>query len=258
MRRLGIVFVALICLILLGPIIVVVIVSFSGDAYLAFPPTRLSLQWYSRFLNDGRWSSALVNSLETAAMCCVMSTALGFLSAYAFLRGRLGFRTVLMSLMLLPLIVPSIVTAISVYFLSVHLGLIGSRIWLAVTHTVIALPVVLILAQSVLQGVDPALERAAMVHGCTRWGVLRRVILPMAAPGIVSAALFAFLASFDEVVISLFVTGVQSQTLPVRIWNSLTLELEPTIAAVSTLLIAVTVLVLVADLGIRRWRDPVK
>ncbi len=245
-------FTALTCLLLLGPIAVVILLSFSGDPYLAFPPGRLSLQWYERFLADGRWQDALLNSLATAALCCLFSTVLGFLAAYAFLCERLAFRVVLMSLMLMPLIVPSIVTAISVYFLSARLGLIGSRVWLAVTHTVVALPVVLILAQSALGGIDPALERAAMVHGCNRWGVLRRVVLPIAAPGIVSAALFAFLASFDEVVISLFVAGVKGQTLPVRIWNSLTLELEPTIAAVSSLLIAVTLLVLLLDLGIRR------
>ena len=242
----------LVCLVLLGPIVVVVLVSFSADSYLAFPPTGLSLRWYARFLGDPRWEAALVNSLATAAMCCAVSTVLGFLAAYAFVRGRLAMRGALMSLMLLPLIVPSIITAIAIYFLSTRLEMIGSRLWLALTHAVVALPIVLILAQSTIQGIDPALERAALVFGCSRWGVLRRVVLPLAAPGIVSAALFAFLASFDELVISLFVSGVSAQTLPVRIWNSLTLELEPTIAAVSAVLIGVTVLVLLADLAIRR------
>ncbi len=256
MRRAGQLGVALLCLVLLGPIAVVVVVSFSGDAYLAFPPASLSLRWYARFLGDGRWLAALVNSLLAALMCAAIATAAGFLASYAFVRGRLAGRTVLMALALLPLIVPSIVTAIAVYFLSVRLGLIGSRVWLAVTHAVVALPVVLIITQAALQAVDPALERAAMVHGCTRWGVFRRVVLPLAAPGIVSAALFAFLASFDELVVALFVAGVQAQTLPVRIWNSLTLELEPTIAAVSTLLIGVSVLVLLVDYGVRRRQAP--
>lgn len=252
MSALGRAFTVLACLVLLGPIVVVVVVSFSGDAYLSFPPASLSLQWYRRFLSDGQWQAALLNSLVVAAICCAVSTILGFLAGYAFLRGRLALCGTLMALALMPLIVPSIVTAISVYFLSVQVGLIGSRIWLGLAHAALALPIVLILAQSTLQGVDPVLERAAMVHGCTRWGVLRRVVLPIAAPGIVSAALFAFLASFDELVVSLFVAGVGAQTLPVRIWNSLTLELEPTIAAVSTVLVAVTVLVLLLDLGIRQ------
>ena len=254
MKILGHVFTVLICLLLLGPIAVVIIASFSGDAYLMFPPQSLSLQWYARFLEDGRWQAALFNSLVTAAMCCVLSTILGFFTGYAFLRGRLRFQPLLMSLVLMPLIVPSIVTGVAIYFLSVRLDLVGSRVWLAVTHTVIALPIVLIIAQSALQGVDPNLERAALVHGCTRWGVLRRVVLPIALPGIISAALFAFLASFDELVIALFVAGVRAQTLPVRIWNSLTLELEPTIAAVSAVLIATTVFILLVDATIRRLR----
>ena len=243
--------VALICLLLLGPIVVVVIASFSGDAYLSFPPRSLSLRWYVRFLGDPRWRDSLVNSLIVAALCAVLATVTGFLAAYAFVRGRFRARGALMSVALMPLIVPSIVTAIAVYFLTVRLDLIGNRLWLAVTHAVVALPLVVIITQSALQAVDPALERAAMVHGCTRWGVFRRVVIPLAAPGIISAALFAFLASFDELVIALFVSGVQAQTLPVRIWNSLTMELEPTIAAVSALLIAMTVAVLLADAGVR-------
>lgn len=252
MTRLLQLFTAVACVLLLGPILVVVALSFSGDPYLRFPPSSLSLQWYGRVLGNAGWRDALVNSAIVAALCCAVSTVLGVLAAYAFVRGRLPFRQALMSLMLLPLIVPGIITAVSVYFLSVRLGTVGSRVWLAFAHAAVALPVVLVLAQSVLAGVDPALERAAMVHGCTRWGVLRRVVLPIAAPGIVSAALFAFLASFDELVIALFVSGLNAQTLPVRIWNSLAMELEPTIAAVSTLLVAVTVAALLADLAVRR------
>ena len=252
MKRLGPLLAGLACLALLGPILIVVIVSFSGDAYLRFPPTSLSLQWYTRFLSDGRWRSALANSAEVAVLCCLLATAIGVLAAYAFVRGRLMLRGAVMALVLAPLIVPGIVTAIAMYFLSVRLGLIGNRLWLAVTHAVVALPVVVIIAQSALQGIDPELERAALVHGCTRWGVLRRVVIPLALPGMLSAALFAFLASFDELVIALFVAGVQGQTLPVRIWNSLTMELEPTIAAVSTLLIAATVVVLGVDGLVRK------
>jgi ABC-type spermidine/putrescine transport system permease subunit II len=251
MRRVGWGAVALLCLLLLGPIVVVVIVSFSGDSYLAFPPSTLSLRWYVRFLGDPRWRDALWNSLIVAVLCSIFATSIGFLTAYAFVRGRFFARGALMSIAVMPLIVPSIVTAIAIYFLTVRLGFIGSRLWLAVTHSVVALPLVVIITQSALQALDPALERAAMVHGCTRFGVFRRVVIPMAAPGIISAALFAFLASFDELVIALFVSGVQAQTLPVRIWNSLTMELEPTIAAVSALLIAMTLLILLLDAGFR-------
>jgi ABC-type spermidine/putrescine transport system permease subunit II len=147
---------------------------------------------------------------------------------------------------------------VAVYLLSSRLGLVGVRPWIAVAHSVVALPVVLVILQSALRTVDAALEQAAMVFGCTRWGVFRRVVLPIALPGVVSAALFAFLTSFDELVISIFLAGFlagfRSETLPVRIWNSLLLEVEPTIAAVSSLLIAATALALGIDALLRRLR----
>lgn len=246
---------ALLCAWMLGPILVVAVLSFSGDAYLAFPPGTYSTRWYARFLADPRWRTALANSALIAVLTCVLATGAGFLAGYAFVRGRLALRGALMSLMLMPLIVPTIITAVALYFLSARLGLVGNLAWMAVAHAVVALPVVLVICQSALQGVDPGLERAALVHGCTRWGVFRRVVVPLALPGVLSGALFAFLASFDELVISLFLAGARGQTLPVRIWNSLTLEIEPTIAAVSTLLVAVTVLALGLDAFLRRGRQ---
>jgi putative spermidine/putrescine transport system permease protein len=246
--------VVLLCTAMLAPIIIVVIASFSGDGYLKFPPETLSIRWYARFLGDPRWLNALWNSFLIAIMTCVISTALGFLAAYAMTRGSFAFRKVIMALLLMPLIVPHVVTAIALYFLSARLGLIGFRPWIAVTHSVVALPVVLVILQSALKTLDPNLERAAMICGCGRAGVFRRVVLPLAAPAIVSAMLFSFLTSFDELVISLFLAGIRAETLPVRIWNSLMLEVEPTIAAVSTALIAVTTLALLLEWGVRRLR----
>lgn len=247
--------VVLLCFGLLAPIVIVAIASFSGDGYLKFPPESFSTRWYERFLGDARWRSAILNSLMIGLMTSILSTVIGFLAAYAMMRGEFRFKRLLLSLLLTPVIVPHVVTAVAVYFLSARFGLVGVRPWIAVAHTVVALPVVLVILQSALRTVDPALERAAMVCGCTRFGVFRRVVLPLALPGVVSATLFSFLTSFDELVISLFLAGIRSETLPVRIWNSLLLEVEPTIAAVSTLLIAVTVLILGLDALIRRIRQ---
>lgn len=246
--------IVLLCFGLLAPIIIVAIASFSGDGYLKFPPESLSLRWYERFLGDARWRAAILNSLVVGVMTSALSTLLGFLAAYAMVRGEFRYRRALASLLLTPVIVPHVITAVAVYFLSARMGLVGFRPWIAVAHTVVALPVVLVILQSALRTVDPALERAAMVCGCTRWGVFRRVVLPLAMPGVVSAALFSFLTSFDELVISLFLAGIRAETLPVRIWNSLLLEVEPTIAAVSTLLIAVTTVALGIDAALRRFR----
>ncbi|RVT98608.1 ABC transporter permease [Rhodovarius crocodyli] len=246
--------IVLLCFGMVAPIVIVAIASFSGDGYLKFPPESFSSQWYARFLGDQRWRDAILNSVVIGLMTSVFSTLLGFLAAYALVRAELPWRRALMSLLLTPVIVPHVVTAVAMYFLSARMGLVGVRPWIAVAHSVVAMPVVLIILQSALRTVDPALERAAMVFGCTRWGVFRRVVVPLALPGVVSAALFSFLTSFDELVISLFLAGVRAETLPVRIWNSLLLEVEPTIAAVSTLLILVTMLALGADALLRRMR----
>lgn len=247
--------VVLLCAAMLAPIVIVAIASFSGDGYLKFPPETLSLRWYARFLGDPRWIASLINSLLIAVMTCLLSTALGFLTAYAMARGAFAFRKIITALLLMPLIVPHVVTAIAMYFLSARIGLVGFRPWIAVAHSVVALPVVLVILQSALKTVDPNLERAAMICGCTRAGVFRRVVLPLVSPGLISAALFSFLTSFDELVISLFLAGIRAETLPVRIWNSLLLEVEPTIAAVSSLLISVTCLALATEWAVRRMRE---
>jgi ABC-type spermidine/putrescine transport system permease subunit II len=154
----------------------------------------------------------------------------------------------------MPIIVPTVITAIAMYFLTARLGLVGNMLWIGFCHAIIALPVVLLILLAALQGVDVNLERAALSLGASRGRVFFKVVVPIALPGVMSAALFAFLASFDELVISLFLAGARAQTLPVRIWNSLHLEIEPVVAAAATFLIGVTAIVLLVDGGIRRLR----
>src|SRR5580658_1167920 len=253
------IYVGVVCVWLLAPIVIVVILAFSGDGYLHFPPSSLSLQWFTRFLGDVQWQRAMLSSLIIGAIACVVSTTIGFFCAYAFLRAEFAGKKLLLSVMLTPVIVPSIITAIAMYYLAGKLGLIGNFLWLGLCHAVIAMPIVLLILLSALHAVDSNLERAALGLGGSRVRVFCRVVLPIMLPGVLSAALFAFLASFDELLISLFLAGVRAQTLPVRIWNSLNLQVEPTIAAVSAFLIAITALILVAEailrqLGQRRRR----
>jgi putative spermidine/putrescine transport system permease protein len=246
-------YVGVMCVWLLAPIVIVVILAFSGDGYLHFPPSSLSLRWFTRFFGDVQWQRAMLSSVIIGAIACVVSTTIGFFAAYAFLRVEFPGKRLLLSLMLTPIIVPNIITAIAMYYLAGKLHLIGNFLWLGLCHAVIALPIVLLILLSALRAVDPNLERAALGLGSSRLRVFFRVVLPIALPGVMSAALFAFLASFDELLISLFLAGVRSQTLPVRIWNSLNLQVEPTIAAVSAFLIAVTCVVLGVD-GVLRHR----
>lgn len=246
-------YIAGMCVVLLAPIVIVVILAFSGDGYLHFPPSSFSLDWFRRFFGDLQWQRALLSSLIIASIACLVSTTIGFFAAYAFLRAEFRGKKLLLSLMLTPIIVPSIITAIAMYYLAGKIGLIGSYLWIGLCHAVIAMPIVLLILLAALQAVDPNLERAALGLGASRGRVFCRVVLPIVAPGVMSAALFAFLASFDELLISLFLAGVRAQTLPVRIWNSLNLQIEPTIAAVSAFLIGVTTLILAAD-GLLRHR----
>jgi ABC-type spermidine/putrescine transport system permease subunit II len=247
-------YVVLSCLVLMAPIVIVVVLAFSGEGYLQFPPASLSLRWFVRVLGDPQWRASLWFSMVIAAVACVLATAVGFFAAYAFVRGDFPGKKLLLSLLLLPIIVPTVITSIAMYFLSAKLHLVGNLFWIGTCHAVIALPVVLLILLSSLQGVDANLERAALSLGASRSRMFLKVVVPLAAPGLVSGALFAFLASFDELIISLFLTGIRAQTLPVRIWNSLHLEIEPTIAAVSAFLIGITALVLLLDALLRGRR----
>jgi putative spermidine/putrescine transport system permease protein len=248
-------YIALACLLLMVPILIVCVLAFSGEGYLRFPPSSFSFRWFSAFFGDTRWRQSLSSSLIIALIACVISTMLGFFAAYAFVRGDFRAKKIVLSVLLIPIIVPHVITAIAMYFVTAKFGLIGNVVWIGFCHAVVTLPIVVLILLSSLQGVDINLERAGLSLGGSRVYVFRRVVIPLAFPGIMSSALFAFLASFDELIISLFLAGVRAQTLPVRIWNSLHLELEPVIAAVSAFLIAVTGVVLLFDMLLRSLRD---
>lgn len=237
---------------LIAPVIIIVIVSFSGADYLKFPPPALSLRWYERFLGVPSWRRAIWVSVQVATLTMVLATMVGLLASLALVRGRFRGKSAVYALLLSPIIVPTIITAIALYFFFARLKATGSIFAMALGHTVLALPVVVIIMAATLQGFDLRLEQAALSLGASRLLALRRITLPLIAPGIFSAALFAFLTSFDELLIPLFLSGVEAQTLTVRIWNSLLLEVDPTIAAVSSFLIGVTTAILGASAFLRR------
>ena len=242
-------------LFLIAPVVIIVIVSFSGADYLSFPPPYLSLRWYQRFLGASSWRQAIWVSTQVALLTMVFATILGLLAALALVRGRFRGKGVIYAVMLSPMIVPTVITAIGLYFFFVRLKATGSILAMALGHTVLALPVVVIIMAAALQGFDMRFEQAALSLGASRLTALRRITLPLILPGLLSAALFAFLTSFDELLIPLFLSGVEVQTLTVRIWNSLTLEVDPTIAAVSSFLIGVTTVVLGASALLRGRGD---
>jgi putative spermidine/putrescine transport system permease protein len=242
---------SVVLLFLIAPVVIIVIVSFSGADYLSFPPPHLSVRWYQRFFGIAAWRQAIAISIQVATLTMVFATLLGFLASLALVRGRFRGKGAIYAFLLSPLIVPTIITAIGLYFFFVRIKATGSILAMALGHTVLALPVVVIIIAATLQGFDVRLEQAALSLGASRIIALRRVTLPLILPGVLSAALFAFLTSFDELLIPLFLAGVEVQTLTVRVWNSLLLEVDPTIAAVSSFLIGVTTAVLGASALLR-------
>jgi putative spermidine/putrescine transport system permease protein len=239
-------------LFLIAPVVIILIVSFSAADYLKFPPPGLSLRWYEQFLGVPSWRQAIWVSVRVATLTMVFATTIGLLAALALVRGRFRWKGAIYAFLLSPMILPTIITAIGLYFFFARLKATGSLLAMALGHTVLALPIVVVIIAATLQGLDIRFEQAALSLGASRLTVLRRITLPLIAPGVISAALFAFLTSFDELLIPLFLSGTEVQPLTVRIWNSLLLEVDPTIAAVSSFLIGVTTTVLGASALLRR------
>ncbi len=243
----------LVLLFLVLPIVVVIPLSLSSARYLSFPPPGLSLQWYRAFFTSGAWTGAAWLSIWIAVSVTLLSVLLGTPAAIGLLRGRFPGRRLANALILSPLIAPGIIVAIGMYFIYARYGLVGHPVALIVGHTCLAVPFVVINVTSALQGVDRRLEQAALSLGAAPWAAFRQITLPLIGPGIFAGAVFAFVTSFDELLIALFLSGVTAVTLPRRMFDQIRFDIDPTIAAVSTILIlATTGLMLSAELLRRR------
>jgi putative spermidine/putrescine transport system permease protein len=243
-------FSCLVIMFLVAPILVVALVSFNDTTLLEFPPVRWSLRWHGTLLGSREWREAIWLSLWVAAAVAALALMLGVPAAYALARGRfLGLR-LLEFVLVSPMVVPAIVLALGLYALFARLGLIGRPAGLLLAHTVLALPVVIVIVGAAFRRVDASFELAARACGASFSRAFWSVTLPSVRPALISAGAFAFLTSFDEVVLALFLGGPGATTLPKRIWEAVKFELDPSLTAVSTMLIGLTLLVLlVAELG---------
>jgi len=242
-------------LFLVAPVVIVIPMSFSAAKYLSFPPPGFSLQWYQNFFARADWTSAMIQSIRVAFTVMVLATVLGIMASLALVRGNFPGKDLINAVIVSPLIVPTIIIAIAVYGVYARLQLVQTFIGLVVAHTVLALPYVIVNVTATLRGFDIRLEQAAQNLGASPLQTFRYVTLPLIAPGIFAGAVFAFIASFDELIVALFIAGAQGRTLPMRMFEGLRLEIDPTIAAVSSLLITFSVLVLLsAELVRRRGR----
>jgi putative spermidine/putrescine transport system permease protein len=231
---------AVIAFILL-PILVVVPLSFSSAQYLAFPPPGYSLRWYTDVLSRDYWLAPAVLSGKVALATTALAVGLGTLAAVGLVRRRWWGRTLLSAFLISPMIVPFIIVGVALYFALGKVGLTDTFVGLVLAHTVLALPRVVVVMTSVLQRIDVLLEQAAMTLGARPVQAFLLVTVPAIAPGLLAGAILAFLTSFDEIIVTLFVSGPHSATLPRRMWDSLLNELTPALAVVSTLLLVVLV-----------------
>jgi len=249
-RRALIVACAAIYLFLMLPLLVVFPISLSSAAYMQFPPPGLSWQWYERYFDDPQWIDATIRSLYIGVATAILALALGVPLAFSLVRTKFIGRVLVDRLALAPLIVPTIILSVSLYGLFAKLKLIGEWYGLVVAHTVLALPFVVLVMSAGLRDFDRGLEQAAEGLGASRTRTLLRVTLPLLRPSLVSAGLLAFLSSFDELVVALFLAG-PNMTLPKKMFDNILMEIDPTIAAVSVMqiLLVSVVLVLIGRFG---------
>ncbi|MFJ8050322.1 ABC transporter permease [Streptomyces luteogriseus] len=235
------------------PIVVIVITSFSDNAFAAFPPNAWTLHWYASLFADGsKWPGALSLSVLVASLSTVFSLVIGVTAATALTRSELPLRSAVYALVLGPLLIPQIVTALGLFLLFEPASMLGSPLAIALGHTVLASPIAVLILVATLRGIDERLEDAAASMGAGRLTIARRITFPLAAPGMIAAAVFSFITSFDEFYISQFLSSVDTVTLPVQIYNSLTFDIDPSVTAISAILIAFAILAL-GLVALVRW-----
>ena len=236
---------------LMLPLLVLFPISFSSGSYLRFPPPGFSLQWYARYFDDPTWIDATWRSLQVGAATTVLALLIGIPLAFGLARGRFRGRALIENGISAPIIVPHIVISIAIYGLFSRLGLIGEWYGIAVAHTVLALPFVVIVLLSGLRDFDTSLELAARGLGASPIEAARTVTLPILAPSVYSAAFLAFITSFDELVVAMFISGA-NMTLPKKMFDSIMSEIEPTVAAVSAIQIVLVSALLLLGTWLRR------
>lgn len=234
--------VALFLAFMVMPILAVVPTAFSDASYLRMPPKHYSTRWFTAFFEDDEWRRALLTSLWIAVMATTLSVCMGTLAALGLERLPPRLRGPLKAVFIAPLILPVIVTAVSLYFVAQSVGLQGTETAMVLGHSLLCIPFVVINVEIALRSVDRSWLDAAAGLGASEATIFRTVIFPNIVPGILGGAVFSFITSFDEVIVSIFLAGYGSKTLPVKMWEEIRLEFTPVIAVGAVLLIALTVL----------------
>ncbi|SDS22425.1 putative spermidine/putrescine transport system permease protein [Halopseudomonas litoralis] len=243
------------------PILIIIPLSFNAQPYFTFTPEMLrldpagfSLRWYKEIFNNAAWLASIKNTLIIGSISTVLATILGTMAALGLSRKEMPMRETLMALLISPMIVPVIISAAGMYFFFAKLSLNETYLGVILAHTVLGTPFVVITVTSTLVGFDHSLIKASLSLGASPIRTFFSVVLPSIRPGVISGGLFALATSFDEVVVVMFVAGVEQRTIPRQMWSGLREQISPTILAVATLLIVMSVLLL-ATLELMRRRS---
>jgi putative spermidine/putrescine transport system permease protein len=231
---------------LILPIVVIAGSSFTASPYIAFPPLGWTLKWYRAVFGDPSWIDAAILSVKAASLSAIFAVVLGTIAALCLVRGHFTGRQVLYILIIAPMIVPTIVMAVGVYFLFIELRLLGTIWSFVLAYSVQSLPIVVLVVTSALRRVNVSLERSATLLGAGPIRAFFSVTVPAIWPAIAAAGLFAFIHAFDDVVIAEFIAGTTNATLPKKMWVSLVYSIDPTISVVSTVFVALSILILTA------------
>lgn len=255
-RHLGLmIWCMLVAAILILPTLIVVPLSFSDKASFNFPPSGWSLRWYKNFWSDDAWVGSLVNSTKIALVASAIATVLGTAAALGLSRWtRRRMSAALRAILLTSLAVPGIILGVGMYAVFAYFHLIGTTIGFILAHALLGLPLVIVSVTATLAGLDRQFERAAEGLGANAFAVFTKITLPLIAPGVISGGLFAFVFSFDEVMVSLFVKSPFLETLPVKMYSSVTDSTDPTIAAAAVMVLTFTTALLGLVLLVLRSR----
>lgn len=250
-------FAVLVAIILVGPALILVPLSFTAQASFVFPPESWSTRWYVNFFADEEWTAALLSSVRIAVIVMILATTMGTLAAFAIVRSRSRLAGAAQALIIAPRVVPTVIVAVAVYPVFLVWGLTSTVTGFVLVHTALAIPFVVISVAAGLQTFDERLETAAANLGSNQWRRFRRISLPLLMPSIASGAVFAFITSFDEVIVSLFLQGPFLRTLPVKMFSSIQDRIDPTIAAASTLILCLATMLILGSLVFRKGKTHV-
>ncbi|MFS8115020.1 ABC transporter permease [Rhizobium jaguaris] len=243
-RRSADLVIATVLFFLVLPTLLVVPLALNDASYIAFPPQGLTLRWFEAYLSDPDWRIATIFSLEIAAATTVVATIVGTMAAIALVRGKLPGKALLQVLCLGPMIVPPIVFGVALYLVFSPLQLTGNLPGFVLAHSVLAVPFVVVIVSAALERIDPLLELAALSCGASRLRAFFAVTLPNLAPAVATAAVFAFLTSFDEATVSFFISDTGGKTISRKMFEDIDFNLTPVIAAVSAIVVAVSLLLM--------------